>query len=160
MKTIAAETQLTINAPLETVWQVMLHTDAYGEWNPFVYLADRAGDVSQPGTTMKLYVRWQNGGTATSGEIVTDVQAPVTDANGNTSAHWAYRYTDVLARLGLVKATRYQWLTQQPGAPTTYRTREEFTGLLKYFIPLKAVQNGFERQAAALKTRAENGSTL
>mgnify|MGYP001810424081 CR=1 FL=1 len=160
MRDIAAETQLTINAPLEKVWQLMLHTDAYGEWNPFVYRADRMGDVSQPGTTMKLYVRWQNGGTATSGEVITEVQEPVTDASGTICAHWAYRYTDILAKLGLVKATRYQWLTQHPGQPTLYRTREEFTGLLKHFIPLKAVQNGFERQAAALKSRAENGAAL
>ena len=155
MKQVAAETRISINAPLEKVWHVMLHTDAYSAWNPFVYRADRTGDVSQPGTTMKLYVRWKNGGTATSGEIVTDVQAPVTDTNGNTQAHWAYRYTDILAILGLVKATRYQWLTQQPGGPTTYHTREDFTGLLKHFIPLKAVQDGFERQAKALKVRVE-----
>lgn len=31
---------IDIDAPLDVVWQAMLDTEAYGEWNPFVVRAD------------------------------------------------------------------------------------------------------------------------
>ncbi len=155
-KPSVAETSININAPIEKVWQIMLDINNYPNWNPFVVRAEGEGDMAVPGNTMKLFVRWQNGGQASSGEEITDTKLPFTDTNGVKRAHWSYRFTGPLNNLGLVKATRYHWLEQKTGTPTTiYRTREEFNGLLKAFIPLAKVQDGFERQAAAFKAEAE-----
>lgn len=155
-KTVAAATDIAIHAPIDKIWQIMLDTNKYGEWNSFVVKAEANGDVSKPGTAMKLHVRWQNGKGATSGEIITEAKAPTPALMGLKEACWAYRFTGWLAMFGLVKATRYQWLQEENANFTIYRTREEFTGLLKNFIPLAEVQHGFERQAANLKHRAES----
>ncbi len=153
---IAAEASININAPIEKVWQTMLDINNYPKWNPFVVRAEGEGDMAVPGNTMKLFVRWQNGGQASSNEEITDTKLPFTDKDGSKRAHWSYRFTGPLNNLGLVKATRYHWLEQNAGSQTTtYRTREEFNGLLKAFIPLAQVQNGFDRQTAALKAEAE-----
>lgn len=32
----SAETRITIDAPIETVWDVLLDWEKYAEWNPFV----------------------------------------------------------------------------------------------------------------------------
>ena len=58
-------------------------------------------------------------------------------------------------RYGLVRAERLQELEALGPASTRYATSEFFTGALAAFIPLAKVQEGFERQTAALKVRAE-----
>ncbi len=128
----------------------MLNAADYPKWNPFVFKVETQEDLSKPGSRMKLYVKWLDGKHATSNEIIDEVSAPLADANGVKRAHWSYRFTGPLHSLGLVHAIRFQWLEQQPGGLTTYRTREEFTGLLRGFIPLAKVQEGFERHAKAL----------
>lgn len=154
-RTVSAQTSIAINAPIERVWQVMTDVAAYPQWNPFVVNIDAAGDVTMQGAAMKFTVKWLDGGTATSHEIVTEAQAPHADGNGVKHAHWAYVFNSWLHRFGLVHAIRHQWLEQQPGSITIYRTEEVFTGLLKKFIPLAKVQDGFERQAKALAQFAE-----
>jgi hypothetical protein len=155
MKTVAAETQIMIKAPIDKVWQAMLNTDDYPRWNPFVVLVERKGDVSKPGSRMKLFVRWLNGKQETSDEEIEEVQAPAVKNGSSKQAHWSYRFKGKLDALGLVHALRYQWLEEQAGGTTLYRTREEFSGLLKVFIPLAKVQDGFERQAKALRDYLE-----
>lgn len=154
-RAISAQTSIAINAPIERVWQVMTDVAAYPQWNPFVVNIDAAGDVTMQGTAMKFTVKWLDGGTATSQEIVTEAQVPYADSKGVKHAHWAYVFNSWLHRFGLVHAIRHQWLEQQPGSITIYRTEEVFTGLLKKFIPLAKVQDGFERQAKALAHFAE-----
>ncbi len=152
---VLAETTITINAPIEKVWAIMTDTANYPAWNPFVFKAEATGNVTQPGNKMLLFVRWQNGKQDSSHEIITDTQAPHTGADGVKKAYWSYRFTGKLAAWGLVMAVRCQWLQQNADGTTTYSTKEEFNGLLKAFIPLANVQNGFERQALALKNVCE-----
>lgn len=155
MKPRIAETLITINAPIEKVWQVMLNVNDYPAWNPFVVKVETQADVSRPGTAMKLFVKWNDGGSATSGEVIEEAVAPVPDGFGIKRAQWSYRFTGPLDKLGLVHAIRFQWLEQRAEGVTMYHTREEFTGLLRAFIPLAKVQNGFERQAKALAKYVE-----
>jgi|ERR1043165_1248656 hypothetical protein len=155
MKTIAAETSITINASIEKVWQIMLDTAKYPAWNSFVVKAEAAGDPSKPGNKMKLFVKWQKGGGASSNEVIADTQAPTLESDGKKRAFWSYRFVGPLATTGMVQAVRYQWLEETVPGVTLYRTREEFKGLLKLFIPLANVQQGFERQAADLKRHCE-----
>ena len=145
---------VAIDAPLETVWAVMMDVDAYGDWNPFLY---RAVFPSPPtaGDPIVLHVRWPNGRTTRSPERVSLVEPPHRDG-GTTRATLAYVYEGLPARLGLVKGTRFQRLSQVPGGPTVYDTVEEFSGPLVALAGPARVADGFRRHAEALKRRVES----
>lgn len=146
---------IEIDAPLELVWQVMLDTASYGEWNPFVVGAD----TSQPpavGNPIVLHVQWADGSGTTSPERISAIDEPITDSGGTTTACLSYVYEGWPAKLGLVRGTRHQRLTQAPGGPTTYDTMEVFSGPLVRFAGPGRVADGFRRHAEALKQRAES----
>lgn len=143
-----------IDAPLDVVWAVMLDTDAYGEWNPFVVKAETAQPTAV-GNPIVLHVRWAKGRGARSPERISALEPPTTDADGVTTALLSYVYEGLPARLGLVRGTRHQRLTQRPGGPTGYDTVEQFSGPLVRLAGPGRVAEGFRRHAAALKQRAE-----
>lgn len=145
---------IDIDAPLQLVWQVMLETEAYGEWNPFVVRADTPQPPAM-GNPIVLQVRWANGKGTTSPERISYLQPPEAE-RGTTCACLSYVYEGWPARLGLVRGTRHQRLTQQPGGPTTYHTVEEFSGPLVRLAGPGRVAEGFRRHAEALKRRAES----
>jgi hypothetical protein len=140
---------IEIDAPIEVVWAVMLDTAAYAEWNPFVVRADCASP--QVGEPIVLHVRWANGKGTRSPERITVVEPP-----HDGVATLAYVYEGIGAKLGLVRGTRFQRLTQQPGGSTSYATVEEFSGPLVRLAGPARVEEGFRRHAAALKQRAES----
>lgn len=144
---------VSIDAPLATVWAVMLDTGAYAEWNPFV---ERAETASPPavGNPIVLHVRWRNGRTARSPERISALQPP-SKVDGVTTALMSYVYEGLPARLGLVRGVRHQRLTQPEGGPTTYDTVEEFAGPLVRLAGPDRVADGFRRHAEALRSRAE-----
>ncbi len=147
---------VVIDAPLETVWAVMLDTASYAEWNPFVVRADCPSPPS-PGDPIVLHVRWANGTGTRSPERVSVIEPPAADQDGVVRATLSYVYEGLPARLGLVRGTRHQRLTQHPGGPTEYDTVEEFSGPLVRFAGPGRVAEGFRRHAEALKARAESG---
>lgn len=149
------EASAEIDAPLDTVWRVMLDTAAYPEWNPFVVRA-QCPSPPRPGDPIVLHVRWANGGGTRSPERVTAVDGPETGPDGVRRALLTYVYEGWPARLGLVRGTRHQRLEQRPGGPTTYSTVEEFSGPLVRLAGPARVAEGFGRHAAALKARAES----
>ncbi len=149
-----ASTRIEIDAPIEIVWAAMLDLPRYREWNPFVVDVRHAPPVVQVGTRFLLHVRWDSGKELDSWETVTRIDPPCA-AHRPASAVLEYRYSAWLAVCGLVRATRAQRLTQSADGPTRYETEEVFSGLLTRFLPLREVQDGFERQALALKQRAE-----
>ena len=75
--------------------------------------------------------------------------------DGSTTALLSYVYEGLPARLGLVRGTRHQRLTQRPGEPTTYDTVEEFTGPLVRLAGPARVADGFRRHAEGLRQEAE-----
>jgi len=143
-----------IDAPLDLVWDVMLDTPAYGQWNPFLFRLEcpPSPDV---GDAIVLHVRWADGSTTRSPERITVVERPATDPDGVRRATLAYVYEGIPAKLGLVRGTRYQRLTQAPDGPTTYATVEVFSGPLVRFAGPGRVAEGFARHAAGLRARAE-----
>lgn len=145
---------IDIAAPIEVVWQVMLDTEAYGAWNPFVERAEtpQPADVGNP---IVLHVRWANGKHTRSPERITAIEPPTPTADGTASALLSYRYEGLPSRLSLVRGVRHQRLTQRAGGPTTYDTVEEFSGPLVRLAGPGRVADGFRRHAAALKARAE-----
>lgn len=141
-----------IEASIERVWDVMIDTASYGDWNPFIERVECARpEVGEP---IVLHVRWANGRGATSPERISVVEPPH-PADGVRRATLAYVYAGLPARLGLVKGIRYQRLCQEDGGPTRYDTVEEFSGPLVVLAGPRRVQDGFQRHAEALKTRCE-----
>jgi hypothetical protein len=148
------EASVEIDAPLERVWQVMLDTAAYGDWNPFV-VGVETPEPAAVGNPIVLHVRWRNGKETRSPERITALERPAADADGTMRACLSYVYEGWPARLGLVRGTRHQRLTQPPGGPTTYATVEEFSGPLVKLAGPDRVADGFRRHASALKQRCE-----
>ena len=142
-----------IDAPIEEVWAVMLDTGAYDEWNPFVVRAECA-TPPKVGDPIVLHVRWANGKGTTSPERIIAIEPPH-DVDGVRRATLAYVYEGLPARLGLVRGTRYQELSQSPGGPTRYETVEEFSGPLVPLAGPQRVEDGFKRHAEALRARCE-----
>jgi hypothetical protein len=143
-----------IDADLDAVWAVMTDVERYGEWNPFCFKAE-CPSPPKVGDPIRLHVRWANGRTARSPERISQVLTPY-DENGARHALLAYVYEGLPSRLGLVRGTRLQRLTQAPGGPTIYDTVEEFTGPLVAFAGPERVREGFQRHADALKARVES----
>jgi hypothetical protein len=144
---------VSIDAPLESVWAVMLDTGAYGEWNPFLFRAE-CPTPPKPGDPIVLHVRWPNGRTTRSPERISVVEPPH-EEGGEQRATLAYVYEGLPAKLGLVRGTRFQRLSQAAGGPTVYTTVEEFAGPLVRLAGPDRVADGFRRHAEALKARCE-----
>ena len=154
MPTARPSASITIDAPLELVWEVMLDTASYAEWNPFVERAETASPAAA-GNPIVLHVRWANGRTTRSPERISAIEPPVT-ADGVSTACLSYVFEGWPAKVGLVRGTRHQRLSQRAGEATTYDTVEEFSGPLVRFAGPDRVADGFRRHAEGLKRRAES----
>ncbi len=151
-----ATAAVDIDAPIEVVWSVILDFKNYQEWNPFIIGVKNVPDLLEIGSQFQLHVRWADGSTVNSWETVTHLSGPSTVDGEPFMALLTYRYSSWLAKCGFVRASREQHLSQRKGEPTRYRTQESFQGLLTGFLPLSAVQDGFQRHAEALKQHAES----
>ena len=145
---------VSIDAPIDGVWAVMLDTEAYGEWNPFLERLE-CPQPPKVGDPIVLHVRWANGKTARSPERITALDPPSRDEEGVTTARLSYEYEGLPSKLGLVRGVRHQRLRQKDGGLTSYDTVEEFSGPLVRFAGPGRVAEGFARHAAGLKKRAE-----
>lgn len=143
-----------IDAPIEVVWRVMVETESYAAWNPFVVRAETASPPAV-GNPIVLHVAWADGRRSRSPERITALEPPTVGEDGVGAAYLAYVYEGWPARLGLVRGVRHQRLTQRRGGPTRYETVEEFSGPLVGLAGPARVADGFRRHAAALKARAE-----
>src|SRR4051812_36508055 len=123
---VSPAAEISIDAPLEVVWRVMLDTAAYGSWNPFVYAVD-CPSPAKVGDSITLHVRWANGRTTSSSERIAVIEHPL-DEDGVHTARLSYEYEGLPHRLGLVHSVRHQWLSQESDGPTLYTTRQELTG--------------------------------
>ena len=142
-----------IDAPLDVVWAVMLDTEHYPEWNPFVVRIECDGPA-EPGKPIRLHVEFDSGKTVVSPERITVVEPPYDD-DGTRRATLAYVFEGWPAKLGLVRGTRWQRLSQALGGMTRYETAEEFSGPLVPLAGPGRVEDGFRRHAEALRQRAE-----
>lgn len=150
----SAQAAEVIEAPIALVWEVMLDTDAYGEWNPFVVSVRRPRHRPlQVGDPILLKVRWHTGGSARSTERVTRLEGP--DQHDDRKAVLEYQFRGPIGTMGLVRGRRLQELTRLDDEATSYSTFERLHGPLSFATPIQRVQDGFERHAAALKARAE-----
>lgn len=146
--------KVSIDAPIDVVWDVMLDTGQYAEWNPFVERLECPQPPAE-GDPIVLHVRWANGRTSRSPERIVSIEPPSRDSAGVASACLSYVYEGLPSKLGLVKGVRHQRLRQEPGGHTSYDTVEEFSGPLVRLAGPGRVAEGFARHAAGLKQRAE-----
>lgn len=150
-----AEASISIDAPLELVWQVMLDVDRYPAWNPFVTRVEGLSGAPRAGQSMRLHVAFKDGSRVVSREEISRVEPPSTASDGTRRAALEYAFRGPLHALNLVRGSRLQTLTSTSEGTTLYRSEEEFRGVFTMFLPLANVRDGFERHAKALKTRAE-----
>jgi uncharacterized protein YndB with AHSA1/START domain len=152
MKTAAAE--VLINAPVAKVWSVMMNLDSYPEWNPFTPKVECPGGP-KVGAPIKLHVRWADGKQIVSPEKIVRIDAPQQQADGRLRGVYGYNFGTILSTLNLVRSERLQIVEEQSDGTTRYRTTIQLTGLLSSRMPMDKIQDGFDRQAAALKAYCE-----
>jgi hypothetical protein len=150
-----AEAEVIIDAPIEHVWQTMLETDRYSEWNPFITRIDTPAGGPRVGADLILHVQFSNGMRAKTRERITRLEPPAPGADGVTRAHLQYIFLGPLHALYLVRGQRPQTVEALDANRCRYHTGERLYGLLAALAPIRQVQDGFERHAAALKRRCE-----
>ncbi len=131
----------------------MQDLEAYSKWNPFIVKVDEVKGGSDVDGQFRLHVKSANGSEGTSWKRVLTKVSPVDDGSGTKTASWSYQTDGLMSHA--VWGTRKQNLQELPDNRTRYVTEENFEGLLRKTVSLKDVEDGFERQAKALKARAE-----
>lgn len=155
MSKIQASAECEINAPIEKVWELMVGIGNYQLWNPFVVRVESNQSKPAVGVMMDFTVRFPGDESTTrSKELVTRFSPPQTK-DGVITATWEYDYASLPSKIGMIKATRIQQITQKEGEPTRYFSQEKFSGWGVSFVPIDNVQAGFDAQTEALKKAAE-----
>lgn len=137
-------TDVTIDAPTDVVWEVLVDLDRYDEWNPFVVESSGRVEVGE-----RLVNRLQPPG----GRAMT-FKPTVTEVEAGRTFEW-------LGRLGLPRVFdgRHRFeLEPTPSGGTTLIHTERFNGLLVRAMRSGLDTNtkaGFEAMNAALKARSE-----
>ena len=137
--------EIEIDAPPESVWQVLVDLDRYGEWNPFIVSAAGRVEVGE-----RLTNRMQPpGGKALTFKPIVTVVEPT------TTLEW-------LGRLGLpgIFDGRHRFDLAPNGRGGTRLTQsEQFDGILVRVMRRSldtTTLAGFEAMNDALKRRAED----
>jgi len=144
---VTAHSEGVFIAPYEVVYETIIDTAAYPDWNPYILAVDPSdADLTLIGETFTLTVQQPLSGTIENPpEIVTGHQAP-----SHGSALVAYSFNDPYLAPALGFPERTQSLTDVFGFLTYYETEETFCGPLVAFIPTDDVQEGFDQQTWAL----------
>jgi len=146
--------ETTIDSDINTIWDKMINTREYGDWNSFIKKITIEKQILLEGTKMKFEVQFKNGKKTTSDEQVKLFKPPHNN-QGTIEAEWIYDFTGFLHNIGMVRASRTQKLTQLENGSVHYYTCEKFSGWGKIFLPLKNVKAGFDTHAADLKKHCE-----
>ncbi|KAI1789736.1 hypothetical protein LXA43DRAFT_556036 [Ganoderma leucocontextum] len=150
-----------IDAPLETVWEVLTDFTKYPEWNPFV----RSQQITDQ--TGKTVLEDQTPAKGKYLLMKTHIPPTMDDSVRTQSAFESIiAYDDVTYRMAwtslipqwIVKAERWQALSTTEDGKTFYESREIFAGfgayLIKWFISTNLMK-GFEGMADAVQTWSE-----
>lgn len=136
-------TAIDIDAPVATVWRVLMEFDAYPEWNPFI--RSIAG-APEPGAQLDVTL-------GASGKKPMRFRPTVQESSSNEKFSW-------LGTVGF--AGLFDGYHQFDLHPTESGTRlehhEQFSGILApMIVPAlrTSTRRGFEEMNTALKERAE-----
>lgn len=136
--------ELIIDAPPETVWQVISNLAAYGEWNPFVR---QASSSLQPGDEISMQVKLV-GPPQKQIEVVTGYQ----EGKG-----FSYRMKPF--PLGALASARDHLIEPAADGKTRYCSHFELRGWLAPVVKAMLsgpLQKGFDGMAKGIKARAES----
>jgi hypothetical protein len=137
-------TEVTIEAPPETVWEELVDLDRYADWNPFIVEATGRVEVGE---------RLVNRMSPPGGRAMT-FRPTVTEVEPGRTFEW-------LGRAGIpgIFDGRHRFeLREEPDGATTLLQTESFRGVLVRFMRTSLdthTRAGFEEMNAALKARAE-----
>jgi len=139
-------TTISIAAPAERVWSVLLDFARYSEWNPFVRSIEGA---PSEGSAIKVRVQSPTGKAMTFSPVIL-----------RNSAGREFRWKGKLILSGIFDGEHYFCLASSGAGSTEFTHGERFTGLL---VPLlrgaldRDTRSGFEAMNRALKQRVEQG---
>lgn len=134
---------ITIHAPKQLVWQILIDLESYHKWNPFT---PKVVSTLKPGDEVALHVN-MNPGKKLLIQKETILWNKPTD-----SIAWG------ITASFPVRTERAQLLTAVDENTTTYHTYDKFWGILVPIVMLfyrKKVQHGFDSVAKGLKAYAE-----
>jgi uncharacterized protein YndB with AHSA1/START domain len=136
--------EVTIEAPVELVWEILLDFDKYGEWNGFCPTAKN--DSLELGSPVDMMVNL-------GGELSRQVEF-ISRVEPHRCIAWAMQNLPE----DPVHAVRSQHLKRLDDKRCTYVSVDEFSGpqmagMMEHFAPL--VEAGFNRCAYDLKEYAE-----
>lgn len=137
------ESEIQIQAPVETVWSVLVDLDAYSTWNPFT---PRVETDFQLGSDVVLHVRLKPGK-----PLHRQTEKMLVFAEGEKMA-WG------IDRAFPVRTIRVQKLERIDAQCTRYYTSDAFHGVLTPLVMAMyrgAIQRGFDDVGRALKARCE-----
>lgn len=150
--TIYSDT-VTIHAPVERVWQVLLDLDRYPRWNPFTWQIDTPEAPDRQlrlGTPVDLHVRFARRGERVQQERVAVLEPPFRLGWGMT-----------MGAPFLLRALREQRLEVIDTHVCRYQTWDSFSGLLTPVVVAlfgHDIRAGFNAVAWALKQEVESNS--
>ena len=148
---VTVRAERIIDAPYDLVFDTIVDTASYPEWNPYIIEVTPAVDISEVGTEFVLTVDqpFQLFHTE-SPEKTTAVILP-----DGKRAQLVYAYNDPLLA-GLVGTPqRIQTFDALSPTRTRYQTEEKFCTYLLPLLPLASVQTGVWLQTLALEQEAE-----
>lgn len=137
------ETDVSISASPETVWEILTDLDRYCDWNPFVVSAEGKVAVGE-----RLTNRLQPPG----GKAMT-IRPTVTAADPSQTLEWLGH----LVVPGVFDG-RHRFELEATSTGTRLVHSEQFSGVLVRFMRKmldNSTREGFEAMNAALKARAE-----
>jgi hypothetical protein len=132
-----------INATPEAIWAILTDSTKWTSWNPTIEKIE--GSIA-PGAKVKVNTKISHGRA---------FPVRVTEFAPPQRMVWTGEMP-----LGLFKGVRTYTLTPTKNGGVEFAMREEFSGLMAPLITrsIPDLQPSFNEFAAALKTRAENGS--
>lgn len=137
-------TEIEINAPVETVWDVLTDLGHYGEWNPFI--VSSAGEVA---VGQKLTNRME----PPEGKAIT-FKPTVTVVEANRTFEWLGR----LGAPGIFDGRHRFDLEPNDDGGTRLTHTEKLSGILvrplRKSLDTRTIR-GFEQMNSALKSRSE-----
>ena len=135
---------ITINAPLEHVWSVIIDLAHYSEWNTFVPTIQSSLQI---GSSLTMGVQMNK-------KLHVKITATVTIVEPQYQLAWKTRFP-----AWFLYSERIQTVLALDANTTQYETHETFTGLMAPLLKLalaRDLQRGFASIALNLKGRAES----
>lgn len=140
---VRIEHRVGIQAPAETIWDVIYDIDRWHEWNP---LYTRASGLIRIGQPLSLTL-------AIPGQAPREIQPTVLEWVPNEQLHWRLSIMG-----GLVKTIRYIEIDRLAEESCIINNGEIFGGLMGPSVARqagRAIHRGFAAMGEALKDRAE-----